>query len=99
MPMLIGMPMKRGGRRLAKQRLIFDGKAAELPEAVARSDGGHRCRVRLCLSQRPPRQMHAAEQQITLGRHSQMLLAALAQCPLRNPDRLAHLRNEEGSCG
>src|SRR5262245_6094391 len=95
MTLLIGWPMKCVGRRLAEQRLVHDSKAPKLPEPVARRGGGHRCRIQFCLPQRPPRQSHTAQQEIALWRYSQMLLAARAQCALRNADRLADFRDVE----
>ena len=41
----------------------------------------------------PPRQVHAVQQQISLGAHPQLLLAAQPQCPVRHSDRLAKLRD------
>src|SRR5215472_5377465 len=95
MPLLSGLPTQGGGRRLAEQRLVFDREAPELPEAKARRDIGHRGRIRRRLAQRPLRQAHAAQQQVALWPHSQMLLAAHPQRPARNPDRLAYLRDVE----
>ena len=50
--------MKCGGRRLAEQRLVFDGKASELSEAVARRDFRYGCFIGIRVAERPPRQMH-----------------------------------------
>ena len=57
-----------------------------------RLDGG-------ALPQRPPRQMHSAQQQVSFGAHPQVLLTAAPQCPIRHPDRLANSREISGSSG
>jgi hypothetical protein len=52
------------------------GEAPEMPEAVSRGDLGHCRPARVGLAQAAPRQMHAAQQQVSLGTHPQVLLAA-----------------------
>src|SRR5580700_6480279 len=80
---------------IPEQGAILDGEAPKLPKAVLRGDFGHRCRAGSALAQRPPRHMHAAEQQIMLWADAQMLLATHPQSPFRNPDRLTDLRDKE----
>src|SRR5215831_960950 len=50
MPILMGLPMKCGGRRRAEQRLVLD-REAELPEAAARCHVRHCVRITRCLTQ------------------------------------------------
>ena len=58
--LLGGSTMQRGGRHLSEKRLVRDGEAPEMPEAVSCRGLGH-CRLgRGALPQRPPRQMHSA---------------------------------------
>jgi hypothetical protein len=51
---LFRWPDEGGGGRFAKQRMVLDGKAAELPEAIARRNICHRRRVGRRLAQCPP---------------------------------------------
>src|SRR5215472_4815219 len=95
MPPLFGRPMKRKRWGLAEQGLVFAGETAEMPEAVLRGELCHSGSVSRCLAQCSPRQVQAAEQQVVLWSHPQLLLAAHPQGPLRNPDRLADLRDIE----
>ena len=73
--------MQCGGRRLPEQGMVFDGKASELPETVARRYLRNRCRTGRCLAQGTPYQVHAAQQEVAFWPHSQMLLAAQEQRP------------------
>src|SRR5713101_10198273 len=81
------------GWQFPEERPVFAGEPAELPEAVSRRDFRHGCRGWFALAQSPAGKMHAAQQQVSLGAHPQLLLAACPQCPVRRRERLAELRD------
>jgi hypothetical protein len=96
---LIVRPSERGGRQLAKEQFVCAGEPSELPEAVPGSNFCHGCRGWGTLPKIPLRQMHSAQQQVSLGAHSQLFLAAKPQGPFRHADRHAELRNENRLIG
>lgn len=84
---------ERVGWRLPKERLVLTREPVELPEAVERGDLGHGRIGRGAPAQRPPNHVHPAQQQVVLGTHAQMFLAAGIQGPKRCADLLAQLGN------
>ena len=94
------LPLNRlpecGRGSLAEQRLVFDGKAPELPEAKPRHDVGYRHRIRRCLAQCPPRQMQAVNR-IKRGRSAR----PCSSCDARGApnSRYADVVAGPNSCG
>src|SRR5215472_15410128 len=95
MQRLCELSTKCGGRRLTEQGTVFNGKATELPKAVAHRDGRYGRCIGLRLAQRPPCEVHATQHQVALWPHTQMLMAAHLQCPGGNSDRLADFGDVE----
>src|SRR6516162_5716094 len=67
-----------------------------MPKAVLRREVGHCRRVRRGLAQCPPRQIKAAEHQITLWPHPQLLLATHLQGPVGDSDHLTNFGDIKG---
>ena len=75
----------------AKQSVIGNREASQLPETVVGSDLGHRLRGAVGLRQRTADEMHPPQGEVTDRSHPEVLLACVPDGSLRCPDGSANL--------
>jgi hypothetical protein len=90
------MSPQSGRWQFAVESSVIGGKPARISEAVSSGNLGDARRARIFIAQNVTHLLHAAEIDVTARAYAQVLLAALAQQPLRNTDfstDIGHARN------